>query len=55
MFMNVTRRATEPVPELYSGLHRMNRMMDEALGGWDDGTLASARTPSCDVFEDKRT
>jgi HSP20 family protein len=52
MFMNVTRRA-EPVPEMYSNLHRLNRMMDEALGGWNGGTLASAWTPSCDVFEDK--
>lgn len=53
MFMNVTRRATAPVPEVYSSLHRLNRMMDEALGGWNGGTLASAWTPSCDVFEDK--
>ena len=51
--MNVTRRATEPIPELYSSLHRLNRIMDEAQGGWNGGTLASAWTPSCDVFEDK--
>ena len=53
MLMNVTRRAGEPVPELYSSLHRLNRIMDEALTGWNGGTLASAWTPSCDVFEDK--
>jgi HSP20 family protein len=54
MLMNVTRRASEPVPELYSSLHRLNRMMDEAMTGWGNGgTLASAWTPSCDVFEDK--
>lgn len=51
--MNVTRRAAEPVPELYSSLHRLNRMMDEALGGLNGGTLGSAWTPPCDVFEDK--
>jgi HSP20 family protein len=53
MLMNVTRRANEPVPELYSSLHRLNRMMDEAMTGWNGGTLATAWTPSCDVFEDK--
>jgi HSP20 family protein len=53
MFMNVTRRAAEPAPELYTSLHRLNRLMDEALTGWNGGTLASAWTPSCDVFEDK--
>jgi len=53
MLMNVTRRAAEPAPDLYSSLNRLNRMMDEALGGWNGGTLASAWTPSCDVFEDK--
>lgn len=53
MFMNVTRRASEPATELYSSLNRFNRLMDEALGGWNGGTLASAWTPSCDVFEDK--
>ena len=53
MLMKVTRRAGEPVAELYSSLHRLNRIMDEALTGWNGGTLASAWTPSCDVFEDK--
>jgi len=53
MFMNVTRRASEPATDLYTSLNRFNRMMDEAMGGWNGGTLASAWTPSCDVFEDK--
>lgn len=52
MFMNVTRRAPKPVPELYS-LQRLSRMMDEAMGGWNGGTPASAWTPSCDVVEDQ--
>lgn len=54
MFVATTRRAAQPAPEVYSNLHRLSRMMDEALGGgWNGGTLASAWTPSCDVFEDK--
>ena len=54
MFLTTTRRAAQSAPDVYSNLHRLSRMMDEALGGeWNGGTLASAWTPSCDVFEDK--
>ena len=54
MFLTTTRRASQPAPDVYSNLHRLSRMMDEAMGGgWNGGTLASAWTPSCDVFEDK--
>ena len=54
MVLTTTRRAAQPAPEVYSNLHRLSRLMDEALaGGWNGGTLASAWTPSVDVFEDK--
>ena len=55
MFLTTTRRSAQSAPDVYSNLHRLSRMMDEALGGeWNGGgTLASAWTPSCDVFEDK--
>ena len=54
MFLTTTRRSAQSAPDVYSNLHRLSRMMDEAFGGeWNGGTLASAWTPSCDVFEDK--
>jgi HSP20 family protein len=54
MYLTTQRRAAQTAPDVYSNLHRLSRMMDEALGGaWNGGTLASAWTPSCDVFEDK--
>ena len=54
MYLTTTRRAAQAAPEVYSNLHRLSRMMDEALGGgWNDGTVASAWTPTVDVFEDK--
>ena len=40
MFLTTTRRAAQPAPEVYSNLHRLSRMMDEALGG---GWTAAAR------------
>lgn len=54
MYLTTTRRAAQAAPEVYSNLHRLSRMMDEALGGgWNGGTVASAWTPTVDVFEDK--
>jgi HSP20 family protein len=54
MYLTTTRRAAQPTPEVYSNLHRLSRMMDEVLGGgWNGGTVASAWTPTVDVFEDK--
>src|SRR6185436_3530834 len=54
MYLTTNRRTAQPAPDLYSSLHRLNRMMDEVVtGGWNGGTLASAWTPACDVFEDK--
>ena len=54
MYLTTTRRAAQTAPDVYSNLHRLSRMMDEALGGgWSGGTVASAWTPTCDVFEDK--
>ena len=56
MFLTTTRRAAQSAPDVYSNLHRLSRMMDEALGGeWNGDTLAAAWTPSCDVFEDKES
>jgi len=52
MFLTRTRRV-EPATDLYSNLTRLNRMMDEALSGWDGEAVGSAWTPSCDVREDK--
>jgi len=53
MFLTRTRRV-EPATDLYSNLSRLNRMMDEALSGWNDGeAVGSAWTPTCDVREDK--
>jgi len=54
MYLTTTRRAAQSAPEVYSNLHRLSRMMDEVLsGGWNGGTVASAWTPTVDVFEDK--
>jgi HSP20 family protein len=52
MFLTRTRRV-EPATDLYSNLTRLNRMMDEALSGWDGEAVGSAWTPSCDVREDR--
>jgi len=54
MYLTTKRRTAQTAPEVYSNLHRLSRLMDEALdGGWNGGTLASAWTPTVDVFEDK--
>ena len=56
MFLTSNRRASGTAPEVYSNLHRLSRLMDEAFAGpWGGGTVASAWTPSCDVFEDKES
>lgn len=51
MYLTRTRRA-DPSTDLFSNLSRLNRMMDEALGGWNGDAVNSAWTPSCDVRED---
>jgi HSP20 family protein len=53
MYLTRTRRASEPATDLYSNLNRLNRMMDEALGGFNGDTLASAWMPAVDVVEDQ--
>lgn len=53
MLVTRNRRALEPAQDLFSGLSRLNRIMDEALGGWNGGTVASAWLPACDVVEDQ--
>ena len=52
MYLTRTRRA-DPSTDLFSNLSRLNRMMDEAFGGWNGEAVGSAWTPSCDVREDK--
>ena len=54
MYLTTNRRSAQPAPDVYSNLNRLSRLMDEALGfGWSGGSVASAWTPACDVFEDK--
>ena len=53
MLVTTNRRAVEPAQDLFSGLSRLNRIMDEALGSWNSGSVASAWLPACDVIEDK--
>ena len=53
MLVTTNRRAVEPAQDLFSGLSRLNRIMDEALGSWNGGSVASAWLPACDVIEDK--
>ena len=54
MYLTTNRRSAQRAPDVYSNLNRLSRLMDEALGfGWSGGSVASAWTPACDVFEDK--
>ncbi len=57
MYLTTLRRAAEPNQNLYSGLTRLTRLMDEAFGhptNQDNGdTVGSAWTPNVDVREDK--
>jgi HSP20 family protein len=52
MYLTRTRR-TEPATGLFTNWTRLNRMMDEALSGWEGEAVGSAWTPTCDVREDK--
>jgi HSP20 family protein len=52
MYLTRTRRG-EQATDLYSNLTRLNRMMDDALSGWNGEAVGSAWTPTCDVKEDK--
>jgi len=53
MLVTTNRRAVEPAQDLFSGLSRLSRVMDEALGGWNGGSIAAAWLPAADVVEDK--
>jgi HSP20 family protein len=54
MYLTSNRRASTSAPDVYSNLHRLSRLMDEAFAGpWGGGSVAAAWTPSCDVFEDQ--
>ncbi len=43
----------DPSQQVYSGLSRLNRLMDEALAGFDGEPVGSAWTPTCDIREDR--
>jgi HSP20 family protein len=45
-------RRNEPSPDVFSGLSRLNRLMDEALAGFDGESVSSAWTPTVDIRED---
>jgi HSP20 family protein len=53
MFVTTTRRALEP----YTGLRRLNSVLDEAFSAWpfqgENGAITSSWSPAVDVFEDK--
>jgi HSP20 family protein len=53
MFLTTTRRSLEP----FSGLRRLNSVLDEAFATWpfqgENGVITSSWTPAVDVFEDK--
>jgi len=55
MFVTTTRRSLEP----FSGLRRLNSVLDEAFAAWpfqsENGAITSSWTPAVDVFEDKTT
>ena len=53
MYLTRFRRTTEPTQDLFSGLSRLNRLMDEALSGFDGEAVGSAWMPTCDIREDK--
>jgi HSP20 family protein len=54
MYVTHQRRGNDA----FANLRRLNTMLDEAFGGWpfasgENGTITSAWTPACDVFETK--
>ena len=49
MFLTRTRRV-EPATDLYSNLTRLNRMMDEALSGWDGEAVGSGQGSGVDAM-----
>ncbi len=58
MFYTSTSRVPALLP--LTGMRQVNRILDEALGGFVDttengGTLASAWVPPCDISEDGNT
>lgn len=48
-----TWRRNEPSQDVFSGLSRLNRLMNEALGGFDGESVGSAWTPTVDIREDR--
>jgi len=57
MYLTTLRRAAEPNQDLYSGLTRLTRLMDEAFGYPSNQTngdsVSACWTPNVDVREDK--
>jgi len=46
-------RRNEPAQDVFSGLSRLNRLMNEALGGYEGESVGSAWTPTVDIREDR--
>jgi HSP20 family protein len=46
-------RRNEPTQDVYSGLSRLNRLMNEALAGYESESVGSAWTPTVDIREDR--
>lgn len=46
-------RRAEPAQDLWSGLSRLNRLMDEVFAEPDGEAISGAWTPRCDIREDK--
>jgi HSP20 family protein len=57
MYLTRIRRTSEPAQDVFSGLTRLTRLMDEAFGapflGPNGEAVGSAWTPSVDVREDR--
>ncbi len=55
MYVTTTRRSLEP----FSGLRRLNSVLDEAFAAWpfqsENGAITASWTPAVDVSEDKTT
>ena len=49
MLVTTNRRAIEPAQDLFSGLSRLNRIMDEALGSWNGVPMTFAVPAAADA------
>ena len=57
MYLTRVRRTNEPAQDVFSGLTRLTRLMDEAFGapfqGANGEAVGSAWTPTVDILEDR--